>query len=132
MISATPRGSGTTQLRAGQAISGERLFWGLIHRGRRRMAWRISDCTNPVSVAKASCGALRKSAWSAAKPVRYPEDDFVVAVATDAPHGLPVPTQLPVLDLNAPAQVVDWLLQHADRFDYQWDLHGDLLPCAPQ
>ena len=68
----------------------------------------------------------------AAKPVRYPEDDFVVAVATDAPHGLPVPTQLPVLDLNAPAQVVDWLLQHADRFDYQWDLHGDLLPCAPQ
>ena len=67
-----------------------------------------------------------------AKPVRYPEDDFVVAVATDAPHSLPVPTGLPVLDLNAPVQVVDWLLQCADRFDYQWDLHGDLLPCAPQ
>ena len=26
-----------------------------------------------------------------AKPVRYPEDDFVVAVATDAPESLPVP-----------------------------------------
>ena len=56
----------------------------------------------------------------------------MVAVATDAPHSLPVPSELPVLDLNAPAQVTDWLLQHADRFDYQWDLHGDLLPCAPQ
>ncbi|MHB8949195.1 MAG: molybdopterin-guanine dinucleotide biosynthesis protein B [Rhodoferax sp.] len=67
-----------------------------------------------------------------ARPVRYPEDCFIVAVATDAPGQLPVSTQRPVLDLNAPAQVVDWLQQHADRFEYQWDLHGDLLPCAPQ
>ena len=62
-----------------------------------------------------------------AKPVRYPEDDFVVAVATDAPTQLPEPTQLPLLDLNAPAQVADWLLQYADRFDYDWELHGGLL-----
>ena len=62
-----------------------------------------------------------------AKPVRYPEDDFVVAVATDAPTQLPEPTQLPLLDLNAPAQVADWLLQHAERFDYNWELHGDVL-----
>jgi molybdopterin-guanine dinucleotide biosynthesis protein B len=34
------------------------------------------------------------------RPVRYPEDDFVVAVATDAPESLPVPTQLPLLDLS--------------------------------
>ena len=67
-----------------------------------------------------------------AKPVRYPEDDFVVAVATDAPQGLPVPTQLPLLDLNSPAQVVDWLLQYEHRFEYNWDLHGGLVPCAPQ
>jgi molybdopterin-guanine dinucleotide biosynthesis protein B len=67
-----------------------------------------------------------------ARPARYPDDCFIVAVATDAPRHLPVPTQLPMLDLNAPAQVVDWLLQHAGRFEYQSDLHGDLLPCAPQ
>src|SRR3989344_3819289 len=67
-----------------------------------------------------------------AKPVRYPEDDFVVAVATDAPQGLPVPTQLPLLDLNSPAQVVDWLLQYEHRFEYNWGLHGGLVPCAPQ
>lgn len=70
-------------------------------------------------------------AGQAAKPVRYPEDDFVVAVATDAPRQqLPVPTQLPLLDLNAPAQVVDWLLEHAHRFEYNWELHGGLLPSA--
>lgn len=59
-----------------------------------------------------------------AKPVRYPEDDFVVAVATDAPKSLPVATQLPLLDLNAPDQVVDWLIQYEHRFEYNWELHG--------
>jgi molybdopterin-guanine dinucleotide biosynthesis adapter protein len=60
----------------------------------------------------------------AAKPVRYPEDDFVVAVATDAPQALPAPTRLPLLDLNAPAQVVDWLIQNQHRFDYDCELYG--------
>ena len=55
--------------------------------------------------------------------MRYAEDDFVAAVATDAPGQLPVPTGLPLLDLNDPAQVVDWLLQYAERFEYDWDLH---------
>ncbi|HNZ90438.1 MAG TPA: molybdopterin-guanine dinucleotide biosynthesis protein B [Acidovorax sp.] len=81
---------------------------------------------------------LKVEVWRApeagqvAKPLRYPDDDFVVAIATDVPERLPALTLRPVLDLNAPAQVADWLLQHADRFEYQWDLHGDLLPCAPQ
>ncbi|MFN9473489.1 molybdopterin-guanine dinucleotide biosynthesis protein B [Acidovorax sp.] len=55
--------------------------------------------------------------------VLFPEDDFVAAVATDAPGQLPVPTGLPLLDLNAPAQVVDWLEQYAHRFEYDWELH---------
>ncbi len=72
---------------------------------------------------------LKVEVWRApeaghvAKPVRYADDDFVVAVATDTPEQLPVPTGLPLLDLNAPAQVVDWLLQHAERFEYDWDMH---------
>lgn len=60
----------------------------------------------------------------AARPVRYPEDDFVAAVATDAPGRLPVPTGLPLLDINTPARVVDWMLQSADRFEYDWELYG--------
>jgi molybdopterin-guanine dinucleotide biosynthesis protein B len=46
----------------------------------------------------------------------YPHDPFIVAVATpDAP---PQPTGLPVLDLNQPVQVADYLRLHATRFDY--------------
>jgi len=37
-----------------------------------------------------------------------------------------------LLDLNAPDQVVDWLIQYEQRFEYNWELHGGLLPCAPQ
>lgn len=60
----------------------------------------------------------------ALKPLRYPEDDSVVAVATDAPDQLAVSTQIPLLNLNAPVQVVDWLLQNQHRFDYNEELYG--------
>ena len=36
---------------------------------------------------------------------RYPDDDFVAAIATDAPDQLPEPTLRPVLDLNDPDAV---------------------------
>lgn len=73
---------------------------------------------------------LKIEVWRTAQPgqepraVRYPDDSFVAAIATDSPAQLPVSTGLPLLDLNAPAQVVDWLLQYGDRFDYDWELHG--------
>jgi molybdopterin-guanine dinucleotide biosynthesis protein B len=50
--------------------------------------------------------------------VRYPEDDFVVAIATDSPQDLPEATQRPVLDLNDPYAITDWLVAHEDRFEY--------------
>ena len=51
------------------------------------------------------------------RPVRYPHDPRIVAVATDAPQ-LPVLTLLPLLDLDAPHAVVQWLLAQGARFDY--------------
>jgi molybdopterin-guanine dinucleotide biosynthesis adapter protein len=56
--------------------------------------------------------------WRAAaqQPVQYPDDPRVVAIATDSP--LPSPTACPVLDLNNPTAVVDWLQQYAGRFTY--------------
>lgn len=51
------------------------------------------------------------------RPVRYPHDPCIVAVATDAAQ-LPVPTLLPLLDLGAPHAVVQWLLAQGARFDY--------------
>ncbi|MBY0411915.1 MAG: molybdopterin-guanine dinucleotide biosynthesis protein MobB, partial [Burkholderiaceae bacterium] len=58
------------------------------------------------------------------RAVLYPHDALVAAVATDLPDSLPVPTELPVLDLNAPEQVADWLLQHQSRFDYRPEAAG--------
>jgi molybdopterin-guanine dinucleotide biosynthesis protein B len=58
------------------------------------------------------------AAGEQARPLLYPHDPCVVAVATDVPHQLPVPPRPPVLDLNAPAPLAEWLLAHAARFDY--------------
>lgn len=57
----------------------------------------------------------------AGKPARYPDDDFIVAIATDAPDRLPVATLRPVLDLNDPDAVAEYLIQNQDRFEYSFD-----------
>ena len=58
--------------------------------------------------------------WRAAvgKPARYPDDDFIVAIATDSPQDLPVATLRPVLDLADPDAVAHWLADNGHRFDY--------------
>lgn len=57
----------------------------------------------------------------AAKPLRFPEDPHVVALATDDAAALPVqpPAHIALLDLNQPAQIADWMLANASRFEYQ-------------
>jgi len=67
---------------------------------------------------------LKIEVWRAStgKPVRYPDDDFIAAVATDHPQQLPVPTALDILDLNDAEGVVDWLARHATRFEYSPEL----------
>ena len=56
--------------------------------------------------------------WRAAlgQPPQYPDDPFVVAVATDMPASLPEPTARPVFHLDDAAAVADWLQASADRF----------------
>ena len=63
---------------------------------------------------------LKIEVWRAGtgKPVQYPNDPYVVAIATDSPEALPEPTGLPLFDLNAPDAVADFLLAHADRHEY--------------
>ena len=58
--------------------------------------------------------------WRAAtgKPVQYPQDPFIVAVCTDS-DALPVPTDLPVLDLNDVCGVANFLLSDSSRYEYQ-------------
>jgi len=63
---------------------------------------------------------LKIEVWRAAtgKPARYPHDEFIVAVATDTPQQLPETTLRPVLDLNDPDAVAQWLVDNGDRFEY--------------
>lgn len=51
--------------------------------------------------------------------VQYPNDPFVVAIATDSPQVLPLPTALPVLDLNDADAITAFLLAHASRHVYR-------------
>ena len=52
------------------------------------------------------------------QPARYPEDDFIAAIATDDAAALPVPTLRPVLDLNDAEAIAQWLIDNDQRFDY--------------
>lgn len=63
---------------------------------------------------------LKLEVWraDAGQPARYPDDEFVAAIATDSPDRLPRATQRPILDLNDADTVVDWLVAHGERFDY--------------
>jgi molybdopterin-guanine dinucleotide biosynthesis protein B len=64
---------------------------------------------------------LKIEVWRAdtGKPVQYPQDPFVVAVSTDSPDRLPQPTGLPLLDLNDPDAVADFLLADPARYEYR-------------
>lgn len=78
----------------------------------------LSDC-DWVLVEGFKGAALAKiEIWRSAtgKPARYPDDSFVVAIASDSLDELPAPTALPLLDLNDPDAVLDFLMRHQDRF----------------
>ena len=60
----------------------------------------------------------------AGKPPRYMDDDFIVAIATDAPAKLPHATLRPVLDLNDAEAVADYLVANQERFVYSFESHA--------
>ena len=57
------------------------------------------------------------------KPPRYPHDDFIVAIATDALDSLPEATLRPVLDLNDVDGVAAWLVENEARFEYRQEIY---------
>jgi molybdopterin-guanine dinucleotide biosynthesis protein B len=63
---------------------------------------------------------LKVEVWrhASGQPTRYEDDDFVVAIATDSPELLPTSTERPIMDLNQPDAICEWLLANADRFEY--------------
>lgn len=63
---------------------------------------------------------LKIEVWRAVsgKPVQYPTDPYVVAISTDSPDQLPHATGLPLLDLNDPDAVAEFLLGNPSRYEY--------------
>jgi molybdopterin-guanine dinucleotide biosynthesis adapter protein len=60
---------------------------------------------------------------SSGQQALYPHDDFIVAIATDSPAQLPTATLRPVLDLNDPDSVAQWLADNGDRFEYRSEIY---------
>ena len=73
-----------------------------------------------------SSNLLKVEVWrsSSGKPARYPDDDFIVAIATDSPGALPEETLRPVLDINDPDAVAQWLVENGDRFEYDPEMYA--------
>jgi molybdopterin-guanine dinucleotide biosynthesis adapter protein len=55
------------------------------------------------------------------KPALYTDDDFIVAIATDEPGQVAPTTQRPVLDINQPEAIAQWLVDNEGRFDYDYE-----------
>ena len=60
------------------------------------------------------------------RTLRYPGDAAILAIATDDASCLPRDCTLPVLDLNDPAKIVQWMLANGARFEY-----AEYAPTAP-
>ncbi|MGC8701717.1 MAG: molybdopterin-guanine dinucleotide biosynthesis protein B [Thiomonas sp.] len=56
---------------------------------------------------------------STGRPLCYPDDPQILALATDSPQHLPAPVPAAILDINTPSAVAAWLLDNASRFAYQ-------------
>jgi molybdopterin-guanine dinucleotide biosynthesis adapter protein len=69
---------------------------------------------------------LKVEVWREASgaQARYMDDDFIAAIATDAPQRLPHETLRPVLDLNDPEAVAQWLVDNGDRFQYDPEMYA--------
>jgi molybdopterin-guanine dinucleotide biosynthesis protein B len=69
---------------------------------------------------------IKVEVWraEAGKPALYRDDPFIAAIATDSPERLPEATLRPVLDLNDPDAVAQWLVDNQDRFDYNPEIYS--------
>jgi molybdopterin-guanine dinucleotide biosynthesis protein B len=80
----------------------------------------LSDCDWVLVEGFKHAPLSKIEVWRAStdKPALYPDDPHVVAICTDTPTQLPYPTQLPLLDLNAPDAVAAFLLRGPQRYEY--------------
>ncbi len=63
-------------------------------------------------------------AGETARAVRYDQDAFVAAIATDAPQRLHAPSGVPMFGLDDVEDIAQWLIDSGERFHYNVVTHG--------
>lgn len=93
----------------------------------------LDDCDWALVEGFKHAKLLKIEVWRAAtgKPVQYPDDPYVVAIATDRVAQLPVSTELPLLDLGDADAVADFLLSDAARYEYEPDVPAPTADAVP-
>ena len=81
----------------------------------------LSDCDWALLEGFRGAALPKIEVWrsAAGHPALYATDPHIVAICTDSPDALPAPTRLPLLDLNRPQAVADYLLQNSARHEYR-------------
>jgi molybdopterin-guanine dinucleotide biosynthesis protein B len=91
--------------------------WALMHELRQEVApplaelcARLSSCDLVLVEGYKFCAIpkLEVSRMATGHPPLYPDDPHIIAVVTDSPAALPLPT----LDIAAPEQVAEYILAH--------------------
>ena len=80
----------------------------------------LSECDWAIVEGFKHADLLKIEVWRAetGEAPRYAGDPFIVAVATDQPQNLPMPTALPVFPLSDARAVTDFLLGNPSRYEY--------------
>lgn len=84
------------------------------------MLAELSDCDWALIEGFKRASLPKIEVWRAStgQEPQYPNDPHVVAICTDSADQLPQATDLPVLDVNDAAAVVELLVRSGERFAY--------------
>lgn len=90
------------------------------HPSVHALAAELSPCDWALVEGFKHADVLKVEVWRAAlgQPPAYPQDPFVIAIATDNPAALPVPTGLPVLAMGDAAALASFLMDTGQRCEY--------------
>ena len=85
-----------------------------------QMLAELSDCDWALVEGFRHADLLKIEVWRSetGEAARYPDDPFIVAVATDSPQNLPTPTALPVFRLDDAQAIADFLMGNPSRYEY--------------
>jgi molybdopterin-guanine dinucleotide biosynthesis protein B len=109
-----------------QRLAKVREFEAPVELGVHQLLAELSACDWALVEGFRNADLLKLEVWreSLGERPAYPDDPFVVAVATDDPARLPTPTSLPVFQMTDIATLASHLLRTAQRHEYRPQNHA--------